>query len=261
MTRLDTADAVYLGATAADAVYLGTEQVWPPPGTGFTPDDLAGLLLWLDASQLALADGAEITTWPSLVTPFLVGTNFNVAPYRPSLRANALNSLPVARFAPGGGLRWAQGLEGVPGLNWTVVYVGRMWGAGVGRVVSAGYPPANMALGFHGGFEDKAYVEGWLFPDASHAQTTDWKLYAVTAEGVAGAAKAWLYGDGAFLSGDHAITGGWAGATFNLNGYGPTSGEETCNCEIAEVLFYDRRLPDAERQQVEGYLRGKWGLG
>jgi hypothetical protein len=49
---------------------------------------------------------------------------------------------------------------------------------------------------------------------------------------------------------------GWGGS-FNLSGYG-TSTEETCDCEIAEVLLYDHQLTDGERGQVEDYLYEKW---
>lgn len=34
----------------------------------------------------------------------------------------------------------------------------------------------------------------------------------------------------------------------------------TCNIEIAELIFYDRLLTTAERQQVETYLGTKWGI-
>jgi hypothetical protein len=115
-----------------------------------------------------------------------------------------------------------------------------------------------MALGYHGGNEDKAYVEGWLSPDVSKPQTTNWHLYTGTQEGVVGSTQAWLYSDGVFLSGGHPVTGGWNGSTFHLNGYNVTGGEETCDCEVAEVVMYDRKLSDLERKQVEDYLRWKW---
>ena len=238
----------------ADVVY---QPLIPPVVPAWTPNDLPGLVIWLDASQLALADGAYIDTWPSVVGS-LVGTNFNAAPYRPVLRANALNGRKVARFTPGGGLRWPD--HGID-LNYTVSYVIRIWDRldVAGRVVSGGYPPANIAAGHHAAYEDRVYVEGWLYPDVSRPQTTNWKLYTVTGDGGPGTAKAWFYSNGVFLTGDHLVSGGWKG-TFHLNGYNPTGGEETTYSEIAEVVFYNRKLPDAERLQVEGYLRTKWGL-
>ena len=199
MPLLNTADAVYLGATPADAVYLGAEKVWP---SGFDPAALAGLTIWLDASQFGLADGAYVDSWPDLSTG-KASTNISTAPNRPVLRAGGLNGKSVVRFAPGNGLRWVPGgLSGEAGLNWTCVHVSRMWGAVIGRVVSAGYPPANFALGYHGGFEDKAYMEGWTYPDVSRPQTADWHLYTCAEEGVIGLVKAWFYRNGVFLSGD-----------------------------------------------------------
>jgi hypothetical protein len=256
MTSLTPSTNVFLGEQRVGAFHKGA-AAWPEEPV-WDPASLPGLILWLDASQLALADGAYVDTWPDLTTG-KVGTNFNTVPNRPTMRANALNALPVVRFTPGGGLRWATGHTSVPGLNWTCVFVSRMWGGTAGRVVSGGYPPANFALGYHGGFEDKSYMEGWTYPDVSRAQTTNWHLYTCAQEGVVGSVKAWFYGNGVFLSGDHTVSQGWQDA-FHLNGYSPNSGEETCQCEVAEVLFYDRRLSDGERNAAEDYLRTKWGL-
>jgi hypothetical protein len=85
-----------------------------------------------------------------------------------------------------------------------------------------------------------------------------WKLYTTTCEGVIGLVKAWFYIDGTFASGDHAITGGWNGSTFHINGYNPTGAEETCYCEVAGVLFYDHRLAPTDQQAAEGYMRDKY---
>ena len=225
-----------------------------PPG--FSPADLTGLAIWLDASQLALADGATVDTWPSQVGT-LVGANFNVAPYRPTMRTNALNGKAVVSFTPGGGLRWpATGID----INWTVVYVSRLAQASACRVLSAGYPPANIALGYHGGYEDKAYIEGWVLPDVSHPVTTDWHLYTGAQDGAPGDSTVWFYSNGTLLSGGQPNSGnggGWKG-TFQLNGYNPTGGEETGYPEVAEVVFYDRKLSPVEQTQVEDYLRAKW---
>lgn len=256
MPLLNEADALYVGDQPVIKVYAGDVQVWP--SAGWSPADLAGLAIWLDASQLALANGAYVDTWPNLAVPALVGTNINPAPNRPVVRTNALNGLPVVTFATFNGLRWAStGID----LNWTVAYVGRATGAGIGRIVSSLYTPSNLLIGYWNGFENIAYVEGFLNPDARRAQTTNWNLFSATGEGVPGNATAWLYDDGAFQSGGqpgNANGGGWKGY-FNLNGYAPGS-EETFGCEVAEAVFYDRRLTDVERIQVEDYLRTKWGL-
>jgi hypothetical protein len=257
MPLLNTADAVYLGGQAVDAVYLGADKVWEQVG-GFSPADLAGLTIWLDASQLGLADGAGVSPWPNLgsgIDAAIVG-----AP-APVVADAALNGLPVVRFTAGQGRVRSSGTgAGEAGLNWTVAYVARLRDGTIGRVVNANYPPANLLIGFWNGFENVAFVEGFLAPDARRAQTTDWRLYSASGEGASGNAKAWFYEDGVFQSGDHAVGGGWQDS-FNISGYSATGVEEMPNCDVAEVLFYDHRLSDAERVQAEDYLREKWGLG
>ena len=86
------ADALYLGDQAVDAVYAGETLAWPL----WIPADLTGLVIWLDASQLGLANGAAVTTWPDLS-----GAGRNLAAGQgtvPHLKTNELNGLSVVRF-------------------------------------------------------------------------------------------------------------------------------------------------------------------
>lgn len=254
--KLNDADKLYIGATPVDAVYVGVDKVWP---SGFDPVALGGLVIWLDASQLSLTDGAFVSIWPSLVPPYLTGTNLNAVPDQPTLKAGGLNGLATVRFRIGTGLRWPNhGLD----LNWSVIYVGRIYGPTPCRVITSQYPPSNLLIGFWNGFEDVCYVEGFLSPDAKVAQTTNWKLYSSWGEGVPGNAAAAFYRNGVLLSGGQPGSqngGGWKGY-FQLNGYALAENMETGECEVAEVLIYDRRLPDVDRANVENYLRTKWGL-
>ena len=47
---------------------------------------------------------------------------------------------------------------------------------------------------------------------------------------------------------------------YNVNGYQLAGGGETGDFDFCELLIYDRPLSDAERIQVENYLRAKWGV-
>jgi hypothetical protein len=72
-----------------------------------------------------------------------------------------------------------------------------------------------------------------------------------------------LFSDGVYLG--QALpntTNGWNG---NLNISGWTNDadpaqaiSQQADCEIAELVMYNRKLSDAERQQIESYLRVKW---
>jgi hypothetical protein len=220
-------------------------------GGAFSPDVLPGLVIWLDASTLSLANDAEIFSWEnlgSLPDPPIIGGSAR-------MHTNALKGKPVVAFYAGQG-RIRQSNIGVD-LNWTVIYIARMMDNSGARIVTSQYPPANVLVGWWNFNMDVSYVEGFLTPDARKAQDLNWQLYTGTGEGVPGDARAWLYNNGVFLSGGHQVTGGWKDS-FAINGYAPTTTEETGNFEVAEVVFYDRRLSDTERNQVEGYLYDKW---
>jgi hypothetical protein len=79
------------------------------------PQSIAGLKVWLDASQLALADGAALASWPDLSGAgnhgAIVGTP------GPAVRANAINGQRVVRFkANEGRVRGVSGImsSGLP---------------------------------------------------------------------------------------------------------------------------------------------------
>jgi hypothetical protein len=229
----------------------------------FSPSDLSGLAIWFDASQLGLADGAAVSPWPNLASGGKPGTV--VGTPAPIVRANALFGMPVVRF------RISEGrvrISGIAGLDkeFTLVYVARIAGPNAGRIVSATYPPTNMLFGWWTTYMDIGYstTGGFFVPDTRTAWTSAWKLYSGDAPAASPTWEVRLFSDGVFLgSGARAAPGpsdGWGG-TFNISGYDATGTQETNDCEVAEVALYDRKLADADRQQVEGYLRDKWILG
>lgn len=214
----------------------------------FSPADIAGLTIWLDASQTASAN-----PWHNLgsgTNPSVVGTP------DPVLAPNALNGLPVIQLSTGAG-RYRFSGTGVT-ANYTLVYVGRMRGPyPVGRVITAVYSEGgNLLYGFWQGYQDVAFAGGFFVPDtrAGFSPPSDWKLYS----GDADPTNARLFSNGVLL-GQYPPTEGF-GNYFAISGYHLTADAETCDCDVAEVLLYNRKLTDAERVQVEGYLRSKWGL-
>ena len=223
----------------ADVVYQ--EKLAGVPS--FSPDDITGLAIWLDASQTA-----TVNPWPNLgsgADPTLVGSP------APALMPGGLNGLPVIRLTNGAG-RYRFSGTGIT-RDYTLAYVGRIWGPTRQRVINATYPEGgNLLYGFWNGFQDVAYAGGFMVPNTQVSATTDWKLYSADAT----PSLARLFSDGVFL-GAYPPTEGFGG-TFNISGYEAAGPAETTDCEIAEVLFYDHKLTDAEREQVEGYLRTKW---
>jgi hypothetical protein len=248
MTTLNQADKIYLGSTLANALYVGATKVWPP----FKPTDLSGLKVWLDASQLALAHGAAVSSWPNLAgapNPTVFGSP------APTFQANALNTkLPVVRITGAQG-RFRFTGTGVD-KDYTLAFVARRWSFRAGRVITCPAATANILYGFWSTRSDCAYVEGWLTPDDVVTSTTGWKLYSGDATSTVGAR---LFVDGKLLRSGAATPAKGFGGTLNISGSDDAPSTEDADCEIAELIVYNRKLSDAERQQVEAYLRVKWG--
>ena len=256
MPNLSEADTLYLGDQEVTKVMLGTEEVWP--GT-FDPLSLGGLVIWFDASWLAqaLGDGAELPYWPnqgSGPTGTIIGTP------GPVMRWNALNGLPVVRFAVNEGRVRMTG-TGVD-KDYTLIYASRIWGYNAQRVVNANYPPSNLLFGYWYGYRDVAYsTPGFFVPNTQAAHTPpSWPWYLYSGDGAAAPTYTpRLFKNGVLLGAGAGSTDGWMGY-FNISGYQEPGAAETSDCEIAEVLLYNHKLTDAERAEVEDYLRVKWGL-
>jgi hypothetical protein len=250
-------NALFLGSSAISRAYMGSTQVWPAV---FSPIQLAGLSVWLDASQLVLADGAAVSPWPNLANAAQPGTMLGTP--APKMSTSKLKGQNLVRFSLN------EGRLRMTGLNvdkaYTLAYVARMvlGGNNIGRIVSAAYPPSNFLLGYWNGYEDVAYSPSGAFflPDMRTSVTVQWRLYSSDANAPPSFYPR-LFNNGVLLS-----TGGSDGSagadsfsgTFSLSGYDPTLTPETCDFEIAEVVLYNRKLLDSDRQKVEAYLRAKW---
>ena len=252
MTALNYADKIAIGSAQATAVYVGSTKVWPP----FKPTNLSGCCVWMDASKLTMADGAAVSAWTNLGS----GSQPTITAGA-TLRRNALyNVMPVVRITQGTGkMRWYSG-TGVD-KDWTLIYIGRRWQLRGGRVVAAFTTSANFLVGFHGNEFDCAYLEGWLYsapgPVGGITANTDWKMYSSDAS-TGGPGR--LFSDGVYLGQFYSPAKGWGG-TLCISGYTDdttVAASQEADCEIAELIMYNRKLSDAERQQIEAYLRYKW---
>jgi hypothetical protein len=124
----------------------------------------------------------------------------------------------------------------------------------VARVVGAVYPPNNLLVGYYDNF-DVAYV-GYFIGNPRAPVAGQWNMYSMDSDG---SSRFWR--NGVALQGGGGGENNWGGSLV-LGGYDPTVGYDSqCpDADYAELLMYDRKLSDAERISVEGYLRTKWGL-
>ena len=163
--------------------------------------------------------------------------------------------------------RWFGSREGRGGLgfrvlaidrNYTLIFVVRKWSLRAGRVIAAhigGTNAPNILWGFWSDRFDCAYVEGWMVPDVVVTATTAWKLYTGDSSAT-GTAR--LYSNGQLLR-SHPTPPPSKGlsSTLNISGHDDTSTEDA-DCEVAELVLYNRVLPEPERMVVEDYMRVKW---
>lgn len=258
MVLLNDADAVYLGDLVADKIYLGTSLVWEPTVTG--PPGIPvtdGLAVWIDASQLGLADGAPVSPWPNLVAGGAHGLVAGGA-VPPKFRLNGRNGLPVVHVnALEGRFVW-NGTTGVTS-PYTLVFVAAKTDlrVSVARLVGATYPPQNLLVGFYSSF-DQAYV-GYFIGAPRPAVANEWNMYSMDNASLGGASRFW--NNGVPLPGGGGGESNW-GNSLVLGGYEPTAAYDAqCpDADYGELALYNRKLSDAERQQVEAYMRTKWGL-
>ena len=260
MTAINYADRLFYNRQLVSRVYAGSTLVWPP----WKPTDISSCLIWVDISKQSsgIANGGDITylrNWTNGPTPYIMGN-----PPNPTLRTNALNTTtPVMRITQGQGRwRWT-------GLNldkeYTLFIVARRWQLRGGRILTAlitAPTTPNILHGWHGNEFDCAYQEGWFNtpgPLGGVTSTTDWRLYSADSS-AAGPAR--LFSSG-FLLGQHPsppASKGFGG-TLNLSGHtndADVATSQQADCEVAELVVYNRKLSDAERQTVENYLLLKW---
>jgi hypothetical protein len=264
MPLIEDATKVYVGTQQVSKIYIGTDLVWET--SEFSPDQITGLGLWLDASQLALANGATVSPWPDLSG---AGRNAAVVDTAPVYRATAFNGHPTVEFVGGTGL------------------VQRLQVAGLGTALS-GKTQYTMFLVLNAHTLSQSPAIG----DAPTGAAYEWLLEYDTAGGLF-----WSHGNGKYRSyaavttvntphlltlhhtpsgprlyrtstemtsytlgpsGDTAQTVPSLGADFLLTGY--FNGALGFDGFLSEVLWYDHALTTTERVNVETYLKTKWGL-
>jgi len=254
MTEIAEAQKIYFGAGVADMVYSGATRVWP----SFLPTDYSGCKIWMDASKLTGANDSSVTLWPNLAD---VSTSLVTDGSYPTLRTNALNGKNVVRQT-GGVSRYRHSAPTGVDKDYTLFIVARKWStAKPGRVFSSDYAAgtSNNLYGWWGSQCDCAHNSGagWLLPAPTVGHDLDWRLYS--GDGSSAQLPSRLFTNGVLIRTGSAMGDVGFANTLLLGGWNTSDRLEESDNEYAEVVMYNRRLADAERVVVEGYLRTKWG--
>jgi hypothetical protein len=128
--------------------------------------------------------------------------------------------------------------------NWTFIHIARYAGSAQGRIFDG--QPNNWLSGFYSGNSGVSYQEGWQHEPNVHG--TNWVLSS---------------NRHSHYRSNRVTRGTTTGQAYNLsfikvndNQYG-----QNTDANIIAMLYWNRRLSDAEVQQVENALALRYGIG
>lgn len=217
----------------------------------FRPTDLAGLMLWLDATAISgLVDGDPVATWSDLSGNGNHATQAT-AGLRPLYKTSILNGRPVVRFDGAGDYLAVFFTLAQPEAiflvgQWRAPSDGQTLfdgnGANTMRVLANGVTPVYRMLASGGDFTTSTPVTTGTFQ----------VIYAL----FSGSSSALRINGG---SADVGNAGFGAGGGIVLGALGDP-GSLSSAVDLAEVILYNREPSNAERQRVERYLSRKYGI-
>ncbi len=213
-----------------------------------------GLALWLDATDASTMtlDGTTVNEWRDKFGGSNKATKGGGAPTLVT-DASGPGALPTVRFNTSSWMN--DGVNRAAGPV-SIVLVARQTGGSNGRVLSSA--GNNWLMGYWGGNRNCAYFEGWVQGPGQGSDTNP-HLNVATIGGAG--QNSTLYGaDG---------SGNWVQLASNQNGtQGPNNLQlngsmfgEHSDCDISEVIVYDRVLTNSEVTTLAGYLNTKYSLG
>jgi len=235
-----------------------------PYNRGFTPLDIDGCQLWLDAadSSSLILNGSNVTQWNDKSGN---GNNTNLTAGTPILTTNAINGKSAINFDS---LSWFHGPAANTGTTLTAIAVGTMNGSNSNgatnnylRMVTFAVPgtdfnttPNTCAIIRDG--TNNAVVA--YRANSSKSPVGISLASPFVAVSVFDGTNQTMYVNG--LSGTSSSSTGNFGYTQYGIGHDPGGDATPWNGYIAEVIVYNSAITTAQRQQLEGYLAWKWGI-
>lgn len=219
----------------------------------FSPTSIAGLKLWLDASQIVgLNDGDAVATWSDLSGNAL-GVTQSIASRRPTYQTNEINSLPAVQFD--GSDDFLANLVGTltekNGCTILAVFKANVANAnnclitkGPNDVAFLQWPTTGLGLAKSG--------VAWMVNEGTIGSSA-WQIASATYDGsTAKVFRANIELNSAAYS--SALLADNTGFVMGLDGASYFSGY------LAELIVYNREVTGGERTQLQAYAAAKYGL-
>ena len=237
--NLNAASNIQLGNQEVDKVYLNNNIIW---SRNFQPDT-NGLVMFIDGANPDSYSGSG-NTWYDIS-----GNNHNIS----------LGSTVSYTSDFGGVLTFPENSNGygrntsmnLASSNYTVItYVRKLANSNNGRTVTA--YNNNWLIGHHDDTYGDYYAEGWINNIDNPKSDTTWRMFAGT--GHISNDVYQLYINDSLIVQNNLGSQGPNGWNFN-NQYSQYS-----NCQIANLIVYNRVLSASEIQEVYNKTKGRFGL-
>jgi hypothetical protein len=214
----------------------------------------SGLVMWMDASDdttFSYSSGTTVSQWRDK-SP----SGFHMVPKSAGpTRSTALNSRKTLTFTTSQTI--GNNTINLASSANTVFVVSRYNNAAgsLNRVLTCNLDASgnNWLLGHWGGYVNQYYAEGWVRYQVNAADTT-WRVYMGDYSGPStDLANLYSNGTGVVTNSNAASAGP------NKLGINYYSGEPS-DCEVAEIVVFNRILTAVERRLINTYLGQKWGI-
>jgi hypothetical protein len=233
------------------------------PPSPFTPTNLTGLNLWLDATDtttMTFSSGSNIVQWRDKSGEINHATGNN----SPVKTPNSINGVQAVVFSTN---QYFRGPVSVTGSNVTTFAVAQTTRA----QPNTGVDQRLVSLASDGTDYGGQDVLIALFNQESSSTISTYRATdttvgasAITANTPFQAVSRYNGTTGALWKDGTAGTSSASVGTFAVTKYGignqANAASEYWIGSIGEILLYTTALSDADRQKVEGYLAWKWGL-
>ena len=210
--------------------------------SGFVPTQIAGLLVWTDASTLTVPNNTTLSTWTN-------GGSQGTVNCTGTYLTSQLNGRGIVRLTTA--QTWSIASQPTPS-SYSMFFVTRQRGGTNRRVLQGS--SGNYLYGYWNGFKNVIYIENNPSILSGPASDSAWDLFSHTR--TQNASYLFNYNGSTTGSSASSFNGPLTGLVINTGG----SPGETSDCDIAEIILYNTQFITSQVQLVEGYLAWKWGL-
>ena len=246
--------AHYVGSQYVSKVYRGSNVIFG----AFSPTDISGLQLWLDAddSETITLNGSTVSQWDDKS-----GNDYHVsqstASYQPTYTASALNSKSVVSFDGSNDVLRNNSVTPVSGSSSRTVFVVYNVTGGAGNgVFTLGNTLNSAARQFVCTREIAIRCFGVTRVFTESNDGTTYMIVTYMLDGTTGNDLA-AFKNGSALTVQSATNGA---TTLNTAAGIEIPNDGVSGTNIAEILVYDSALSTSDRESVESYLSTKWGI-